>query len=378
MGIGGIVRTRRQSRRLAGKVRSNMNKKQGLAVLGALSMLAAVPAQAQSVAPFYSGKTISIVVGAGEGGGYSFYGQLAGEYLRKLLPGNPTVIVQSMPGAGGIKATDYLANVAPKDGTALGMLLDLAAATQMLQPRAVRYDLSKFSVVGSFVTDNPVVMVRADAGVSNFAEFKGKPIVVGASGKGSQTWVHPALLKEVLGANLKLVTGYKGSADISLALERNEVQAQSATWVSWKARHAEWIRQRQIIPIVQVGLKKEPELPDVPLILDLPVPAKDRPLLAFMARSATVGRPLATTPGVPADRVAALRRAFEATVRDLEFIAAAAKEKLDVRPQSGDKIAEIIIGLLDAPIDVRERMKVALTEKGLFEREAVAGAGQQK
>ena len=149
-----------------------------------------------------------------------------------------------MPGAGGIKATDYLANVAPKDGTALGMLLDLAAATQMLQPRAVRYDLSKFSVIGSFVTDNPVMMVRADTGVRNFAEFKSKPIIVGASGKGSQTYIHPALLKDVLGAQLKIVTGYRGSSDISLALERNEVQAQSATWVSWKARHTDWIKQQ--------------------------------------------------------------------------------------------------------------------------------------
>jgi tripartite-type tricarboxylate transporter receptor subunit TctC len=319
-----------------------MNKKQGLAVLGVLSLLAAAPAQAQSVAPFYSGKTITILVGAGEGGGYSFYGQLAGEYLRKLLPGNPTVIVQIMPGAGGIKATDYLANVAPKDGTSLGMLLDLAAATQMLQPRAVRYDLSKFSVIGSFVTDNPVVMVRADTGVSNFAEFKGKPIVVGASGKGSQTYVHPALLKEVLGANLKLVTGYRGSSDISLALERSEVQAQSATWVSWKVRHTEWIRQKQILPIVQVGLKKEPELPDVPLMSELASSDEDRQVLEFMSSGSQIGRALFAPPGVPADRIAALRTAFETMIKDPEFLEAAEKRKLVIAPTSGTDVEAVI------------------------------------
>lgn len=315
------------------------------AAVGLLSVFVAVTptaVQAQSVAEFYSGKTISIVVGAGEGGAYSIYGQLAGEYLRKLLPGHPTVIVQSMPGAGGIKATDYLASVAPRDGTALGMLLDLAAATQMLQPRAVRYDLSKFSVVGSFVTDNPVVMVRSDTGVRNFAEFKVKPIIVGASGKGSQTYIHPALLKDVLGAQLKIVTGYRGSSDISLALERNEVQAQSATWVSWKARHTDWIKQQMIIPIVQVGLKKELELPDVPLMSELAATEEDRQVLAFMSSGSQIGRALFAPPGVPADRIAVLRSAFDAMVKDPGFIEAAAKRKLVIAPTAGTEVQAII------------------------------------
>jgi tripartite-type tricarboxylate transporter receptor subunit TctC len=325
-----------------------------LAVLGICGVLAApVPGAAQT--PFYAGKSVSILVAAGEGGAYSLYGQIAAEYLRKLLPGNPTVIVQHMAGAGGIKAADYLANVAPKDGTALAMLLDLAAATQMLQPRAVRYDLSAFSVIGSFVTDNPVVMVRADAGVRNFAEFKDKPIIVGSSGKGSQTYVHPALLKEVLGARLKLVTGYRGSADISLALERGEVQAQSATWVSWKARHAEWIRQRQIIPIVQVGLKKEPELPDVPLMTELATSDEDRQVLEFMSSGSQIGRSLFAPPGVPADRIAALRTAFDAMIKDPAFIEAAAKRKLVVAPTPGPEIEAIIRKVVASSPEVIKR-----------------------
>jgi tripartite-type tricarboxylate transporter receptor subunit TctC len=322
-----------------------MNGKWLFGIVGLSSMLAiatSTAAPAQSVAEFYSGKTINIVVGAGEGGGYSIYGQLAAEYLRKLLPGNPTVIVQSMPGAGGIKATDYLANVAPKDGTALGMLLDLAAATQMLEPRAARYDLSKFSVVGSFVTDNPVVMVRADAGARNFAEFKGKGIVVGASGRGSQTYIHPALLRDVLGANLKIVVGYRGSSDISLALERGEVQAQSATWVSWLARHADWIKKKQIVPIVQVGLKKEPDLPDVPLMIDLATAEADRQVLEFMSSGSQIGRALYAPPGVPADRVAALRTAFDTMIKDKDFREAAAKRKLVIAPTPGTDVQAII------------------------------------
>jgi tripartite-type tricarboxylate transporter receptor subunit TctC len=339
-----------------------MSKKLIYSALGLLAVLmAAVPslAGAQSVAQFYSGKTINILIGAGEGGAYSLYGQLAAEYLRKLLPGNPTVIVQSMPGAGGIKTTDFLANVAPRDGTSLGMLLDLAAATQVLQPRAVRYDLSKFSVVGSFVTDNPVVMVRADTGVRNFADLKKKSVIVGASGKGSQTYVHPALLKDVLGADIKIVTGYRGSADISLALERGEVQAQSATWVSWQARHMDWIKNGQIIPIVQVGLKKESDLKDVPLMLELATTEEDRQVLELMSSGSQIGRALFAPPGVPADRIVALQTAFEAMVNDPGFREAAAKRKLVIVPTRGTDVQGIIQKVVSYAPAVIERARAA-------------------
>ena len=339
-----------------------MSKKLIYSALGLLAVLvAAVPslAGAQSVAQFYSGKTINILIGAGEGGAYSLYGQLAAEYLRKLLPGNPTVIVQSMPGAGGIKTTDFLANVSPKDGTSLGMLLDLAAATQVLQPRAVRYDLSKFSVVGSFVTDNPVVMVRADTGVRNFADLKKKSVIVGASGKGSQTYVHPALLKDVLGADIKIVIGYRGSADISLALERGEVQAQSATWVSWQARHMDWIKNGQIIPIVQVGLKKESDLKDVPLMLELATTEEDRQVLELMSSGSQIGRALFAPPGVPADRIVALQTAFEAMVNDPGFREAAAKRKLVIVPTRGTDVQGIIQKVVSYAPAVIERARAA-------------------
>jgi tripartite-type tricarboxylate transporter receptor subunit TctC len=336
-----------------------MKKNRSFAIAGLALLLATAPiaASAQPGSPFYAGKTVNILVGAGEGGTYSSYGQLAAEHLRRLLPGNPTVIVQSMPGAGGIKATDYLANVAPKDGTTLGMLLDLAAATQMLQPRAVRYDLSRFSVVGSFVTDNPVVMVRADAGARNFAEFKDKQIIVGSSGRGSQTYIHPALLRDVLGAKLKIVTGYRGSADISLALERGEVQAQSATWVSWLARHADWIKQKQIVPIVQVGLKKEPDLPDVPLMLELARGDEDRQVLEFMSSGSQIGRALFAPPGVPPERIAVLRAAFEAMIKDTGFQEAAAKRKLVIAPVPGADVQAIIQKVVSYSPAVIERAR---------------------
>jgi tripartite-type tricarboxylate transporter receptor subunit TctC len=313
-----------------------------IAFIAAGSMLQATSSRAQSAAEFFAGKTVSIYVATGEGGAYTLYAQLAAEHLRRFLPGNPTMIVQNLPGAGGIRTTDYLQNVAPKDGTAIAMLLDLAAVTQMLRPRTVKYDVAKFEVIGSVVTDNPVVMVRADTGVRSFQDLKTKQVIAGASGNGSQTYIHPALMKEVLGANIKIVTGYRGSADISLALERGEVQAQSATWISWKARKADWIKDRKIIPIAQVGLAKEPELPDVPLMSELATSDDDRQVLEFMSSGSQVGRFLAAPPGVPADRVAALRRAFEAMVADTEFLQAAAKQKLEVKATPGPQVQAII------------------------------------
>jgi tripartite-type tricarboxylate transporter receptor subunit TctC len=330
------------------------------ALLAAGSALQPTASRAQSVADFYAGKTVSIYVATGEGGAYSLYSQLAAEYLRKHLPGNPTMIVQNLPGAGGIRTTDYLQNVAAKDGTAVAMLLDLVAVTQMLRPRTVKYDISKFSVIGSVVTDNPVVMVRADTGVQSFADLKTRQVIAGASGNGSQTYIHPALMKEVLGANIKIVTGYRGSADISLALERGEVQAQSATWVSWKARQSDWLRDRKIIPIVQVGLEKESEIRDVPLMSELAASDEDRQVLEFMSSGSQVGRFLAVPPGVPADRVAALRQAFDAMVADKEFLAAAAKQKLPVTATPGPQVQAIIAKVVSYSPAVIRRAREAI------------------
>ena len=334
-----------------------MGTRQITALLTMLAVVVSFAARAQSPGDFFSGKTISILLGSGKGGAYALYGQLAGEYLRKRIPGNPTVVVQTMTGAGGIKASDYLANVAPKDGTTLGILLDLAAATQMLQPRSVRYDLSKMPVIGSFVTDNPVLMVRADAGIRSFADLKTRSIIVGASGKGSQTYIHPALLKDILGANIKIVTGYRGSTDITLAMERGEVQAQSATWISWKARQSAWISEGRIIPLVQVGLKKEDDLTQVPLMLELATSDPDRQVLEFMSSGSQIGRALFAPPGVPADRVSILRAAFESMVKDPAFLQDAAKRNLVVKPTSGPAVQTIIQNVVSYPPAVIERAR---------------------
>jgi hypothetical protein len=184
---------------------------------------------------------------------------------------------------------------------------------------------------------------------------------LGTTGAGSASVQYPAFYNNVLGTKFKIVFGYPGGQFIDLAMERGEVEGRGTNpYSGWMASKPTWIPEKKIIPLIQAGIEKEPALPDVPLIVDQPVRAEDRPLLHFMANASSVGRPLATTPGVPADRVAALRRAFEATVRDPEFIATAKKENMEIRPQSAEVLTKIIFGLLNSPQDVRDRMKVAL------------------
>jgi tripartite-type tricarboxylate transporter receptor subunit TctC len=338
-------------------------------------MVGAAPAKADAVADFYRGKQIRVIVRTLPATDYDAYSRLIARFMGKHIPGNPSMIVVNMTGGGGIIAANYMAEVAPRDGTVIGIVSQGLAADQALgQSPQLKANLREFNWIANVVFSNQLLVTWHTSEVKTLQHAKQRVSTIGTTGAGSASVQYPLFYNSLIGTKFKIITGYRSGAEIDLAMERGEVEGRGTNpYSSYMATHPDWIPQNKLNLLVQAGVEKEPDLPNVPLILDLPVPAKDKPLLEFMARSATVGRPLATTPGVPADRVAALRRAFDATVRDPEFIAAAKKEKLDVRPQSGDKIAEIIFGLLDTAAAVRERMKVALTEKGLFEREAPAG-----
>jgi tripartite-type tricarboxylate transporter receptor subunit TctC len=337
-------------------------------------------AQADAVADFYRGKQIRVVVRTLPATDYDAYSRLIARFMGKYIPGNPSMIVVNMTGGGGIIAANYMAEVAPRDGTVIGIVSQGLAADQALgQSPQLKANLREFNWIANVVFSNQLLVTWHTSEVKTLEQAKHRVSTIGTTGAGSASVQYPLLYNSLLGTKFKIITGYRSGAEIDLAMERGEVEGRGTNpYSSYMATHPDWIPQNKLNLLVQAGVEKEPELPNVPLILDLPVPAKDKSLLEFMARSSTVGRPLAATPGVPADRAAALRRAFDAMVRDPEFIAAAAKEKLEVRPQPGDKIAEIIAGLLDTPADVRERMKAALAEKGLVEREPPAGAAKKK
>jgi len=341
-----------------------MSRFGGVAVVAALVLVAA-PAMADPVADFYKGKQIKFVVRTPTGGDYDQYTRLLARFMGKHIPGNPTLVAVNMPGGGGILAANYMAQVAPRDGTVISIVSPGLAADQALglSPQ-LKADMREFNWIANVVYSNQLLVVWKTSPTKTIEDAKKRVTTIGTTGAGSASVQYPAFYNNVIGTKFKIVFGYPGGQYIDLAMERGEVEGRGTSpFAGYMAAKPTWIPTRQIIPIVQAGIEKEPALPNVPLIIDLPARAEDKPLLNFMAQISTIGRPLATTPGVPAERVAALRSAFIATTKDPEFIAAAAHENLELRPMTGDKLQEIIFGLLNAPPDVRDRMKVALEPK---------------
>jgi len=335
------------------------------AALSMAAILVSSPAVTDPVADFYKGKQIRVIVRTTPGGDYDQYSRLLARFMGKYIPGNPQLLVVNMPGGGGITAANYMAQVAPRDGTIMGIVSQGIPGDQALgMSPQLKADLREFNWIANVVYSSQLLVVWHTSPTKTFEDAKRRVTTIGTTGAGSVSVQFPAFYNNVLGTKFKIVFGYPGGQHIDLAMERGEVEGRGANpYSGWMASKPTWIPQKLIIPLIQAGVEKEPALPDVPLIIDQPVKAEDKPLLAFMAQAAAIGRPLATTPGVPAERVAALRAAFAATVKDTDFIAAAAQEHMEIRPMTGDKLQEIVNGLLTAPQDVRERMKIALQPK---------------
>ena len=333
-----------------------------VAILSGAFAFGAGPAAADAVADFYKGKQIRFVVRTTVGGDYDQYTRLIARFIGRYIPGNPAMVVVNMPGGGGILAANYMAQVAPRDGTVIGIVSQGLAVDQALgSSPQLKADLKEFNWIANVVYSNQLLVVWHTSPTKTIEDARKRVTTIGTTGAGSASVQYPAFYNNVLGTKFKIVFGYPGGQHIDLAMERGEVEGRGTNpYSGWMASKPTWIPEKKIIPLMQAGIEKEPALPDVPLIIDQPVRAEDKPLLQFMANSSTVGRPLATTPGVPAERVAALRAAFAATIRDPEFIATAKKENMEIRPQTAEVLTQVVLGLLNSPQDVRDRMKVAL------------------
>ncbi len=312
----------------------------GVAVAAALALCGPVVANAQSAADFYKGKTLKIIFGYGVGGTYGKYSQILAQYLAPNL-GAETVITQSMPGAGGIKATNYFYNVASKDGLTLLMPPDTLIISELLRPKAVKYKSGDFTWLGTAVQSNSVIAIRGDAGIKTVQDLKNKKIIMGSTGKGSQTFLMPMLANGVYNSKFKIVSGYKGSRKAQLAMEQGEVQGVSLTWLSWKSAKEKWFKEGFAKAVLQIGVTKEKDLPDVPMLSDL-VTGEDKKIVNFMASMGPIGRGLVAPPGVPQDRIAFLRAAFDKTVADPAFAADAQKRKLRVISATGSEVQKIV------------------------------------
>ena len=332
------------------------------ACAGLLGLTQGALAQDQ-VAAFYKGRTVTLVIGSAPGGGYDLYGRMIARYLSRHIPGNPTVIVQNMPGAASNVAAAYIYNVAPKDGSVIGAIFMGAVVDQLFgEAKRNTHDTSKFNYIGNANSDAYVCLVRSDAGINSFADLLQKEVVLGASAEGASTRDFPVLLKNLLGAKFKIVAGYPGTREINLAMEKGEVQAGCGqTWSSVAATYPAWFKNNLIKPIVQESNVDYPELGrmGVPLARDFAKSDEQRQILELFYSQTTFGRPYVVAPGVPQERVDALRKAFMATMSDPDFIAEAKKLSIPVEPNSGenlDKIAKDIVATPPQAITLAKKL----------------------
>ena len=340
-------------------------KKPCLAVLSLLAASPVAPLAADPVADFYKGKQMQFIIRTPPGGDYDSYSRMLARHMGRHIPGAPSITPINMPGGGGIISANYVGQVAPKDGTVLTMVSQGLPIDQALQLNpSLRVDMRTFNWIGNLVNANQLLVVWHTSKVKTLEEAKKTTTLIGSTGAGSVSVQLPAFYNNVLGTKFKIIMGYPGGQEVDLAMERGEVDGRGTnTYTGYQTSKPQFLSQKLIIPLIQVGMEKEPELPDTPLLLDQSVKPEDKPLLEYMSKAITVGRPVATTPGVPADRVAALRKAFEDTLKDPEFIAEAKQQNAEVRPMTGKVLEETIRALIEAPQDVRDRVKVALQPK---------------
>jgi len=316
-------------------------------------------AQSSAIADFYRGKTVHLVIGTVVGGEYDLHARLIGRFIGKHIPGNPTIVPQNMLGAGGIVMANYLYAVPPKDGTYLGVINNGYPGAQAMGEKEIQLDTGKLFWIGTLAPTSETVAVWHTTGVKTIQEAMEKEVVIGASGKGSITYTFPKLLNELVGTRFKIVTGYRGGNDINVAIEKGEVGGRENTWSSWKSTKRHWLDKGEIRIIVQGGDTAK-DLPGVPNVEDLARNDDDRAVMRLIFAGSRLGRPVVTTPGVPAERVQALRDAFDATMKDPEFLAACAQAKVEVDPIPGTTLQKWVDDILKTPQPIAARAKKLL------------------
>jgi tripartite-type tricarboxylate transporter receptor subunit TctC len=325
--------------------------------------LIATAAHAQSVEEFYRGKNVNLIIGYSVGGGYDLYARLVSRYIGKHIPGRPTVVAQNMTGAGSLRAAAFLYSAAPKDGTAFGTFGRTIATTPLLAPATAQFDGTKFTWLGSVTNDVSTCIIWHTSPVKTWNDLLEKPVTFGGEGPGADPDVFALLYKNVFGAKVKLVTGYHGTNDTVLAMERGEVDGLCGlSWSTLKGRHQQWMNDKKINILVQAAMKKEPELAGVPLINEFAKTQEQQQILKLFLVTQEMARPFAAPPGIPEDRKAALIAAFEQTMKDSDFLAEAKKLNIDVNPVTGKEIDAMLAELYATPKDVIEKAAQAIAK----------------
>jgi tripartite-type tricarboxylate transporter receptor subunit TctC len=328
----------------------------------------AIPPAAVAIGDFYRGTRINFVIGYGPGGGYDAYARLLARFIGDHIPGKPTIVAQNMPGAGSRGAANWLYNIAPKDGTVIAMLSQATPTDQALDQPGIQFDVRKFNWIGNMVVVNNIMFVSVATGIKTIDDAKKKVLTIGATGASSPSVLYPQVSNNLLGTKFKIVSGYPGGGDINLAVERREVDGRgSDSWASLKANKSAWLRDRKVNILFQIGLKREADLPDVSLWSELAQNGEQREILEVLSGDVAVGRPILTAPDVPADRVMALRQAFDDTMNDPKFIEAATQAQMYLNPIGGAELQQIVSRVVSASPETTAKVKEAIKVKDLRE-----------
>jgi tripartite-type tricarboxylate transporter receptor subunit TctC len=326
----------------------------------ALAFLAS-EVRAQAAKEFYSGRQIRFAIGSAGGGGYDFYSRLVGRFMNRHLPGNPFFVMQNMPGAGGVIVANYLYNIAPHDGSEIGMVARGAATQPLLDPkdRGPRYVATRFNWIGTPQQEVGLLLVRQPSPIKTLADLKTHELILSGTSPVAPTSLYPRMLNRLVGTKFKVIEGYKSSQDSLLAVERGEVEGHSSgsSAAPLRDRIAPWVQSGKVKVLAQIGLARDPEYPDVPLILDLATTAQDRQIMELALTQQLLAWPIVAPPDVPADRVKALRDAFDATMTDADFLAEAGRQKLIINPVSGLAINALLDRAYATAPDVLERVR---------------------
>jgi tripartite-type tricarboxylate transporter receptor subunit TctC len=338
----------------------NMRAAVRLAVVVLLCATMGRAAAAQGDADFFRNKTVKLTITFEPGGSYDLYARLAATHLPRHLPGQPAMTVQYQPGAGGLIGILHFAEKAAQDGTELAILPRDVAINQRLRPETARYDARRFNWIGTLATYPGVMFIAARTGVKTAEDLRRIPVVAGSWGPTSETFITPTLLNALADTKFKIVSGYRGGPDVDLAVERGEADGRMASWTLLKTQRAQWLRDKFVVIPFQAGVTSHPELADVPLIGTLAKTEEGRRIFEFQNSDAGIGWSLVAPPNVPPDRVALLRRAFDAMAADPEFRADAEKRGLDVTPARGEALTAIVNRTIATPAEALVTLKTIL------------------
>jgi tripartite-type tricarboxylate transporter receptor subunit TctC len=332
-----------------------------LATILLIALIAPAKAAAQD---FYNGKTITINVGSAAGGSYDLYARMVARHIGRFIPGTPNVVVRNMPGANSAVMANYIYEVAPKDGTALGAPANTLPLTQLLEPERVKFNCAEFNWIGSVSSPASVLATWHTSGVKTLDDARNKEIQIGATTAGSTMEMYPLMANSLFGTKFKVVTGYVGGAEINLAMERGEVQGRGGnTYIAYRFQNADWISDRKLNFVFQMTEERDRMLPDTPTFLEYAKTEEQREIISVLVTSEAVGRSLIASAGVPADRVALLRKALTEMVKNPEFLADVEKAQLEISAVPGEKLQQMVRNLIATPADIVAKYKLAVSRR---------------